>query len=49
MEYIVLYGATTKDLANNVNSYLFNGWQLYGNLVFSEKGGLYQALIKIEK
>ena len=49
MEYIVIYGSTIKDLSNNVNRYLFNGWQLYGNLVVTEKGGLLQTLIRTEK
>ena len=35
MEYIILENTNTSDLQNSVNTYLENGYILYGNLIVS--------------
>lgn len=49
MEYKVIYASTPNDMTESINRYLAAGWQLYGNFVLTEKGGLIQALIRIKE
>ena len=45
-DYILLLDTDAGRLADAINSWLRDGWKLYGNLVVGPGNYLYQAMIK---